>query len=118
MGENIAARFVKRHGFRIIIRNYRKKWGELDIVAFKDGILHVFEVKSTKVSHFTEIRDRHRLEDNVHNNKLARIRRTVQTFLVETGRGVEVDFYFHVITVKIDARHLRNRICWIKNVVL
>jgi putative endonuclease len=118
MGESVSVRFLKRQGFSIIARNYRKKWGELDIVALKDGALHIFEVKSTKVSREIPFRDIHRLEDNVHEQKLRRIRRTIQTFLAETHRRADSDFYFHVLAVRMDLHQRKASIYWIKNVVL
>jgi putative endonuclease len=35
-GEQLAAEHLSRRGFRIVERNYRTRWGELDIVGF-DG---------------------------------------------------------------------------------
>ena len=46
IGENIACMFLVKRGFKVIGRNYLKKWGEIDIIAEKQGILHFVEVKS------------------------------------------------------------------------
>ena len=47
-GEELAAAFLERNGFKLIERNFRCKGGEVDIVA-KDGKTLVFvEVKSRK----------------------------------------------------------------------
>lgn len=52
LGEDLAAKFLKRNGFTIIIRNYRKKYGELDIIAENEGDLVFIEVKTrTTESH-------------------------------------------------------------------
>lgn len=49
-GEALAAEHLVRRGFRILDRNYRTRFGELDIVAF-DGCTLVFcEVKSRTVN--------------------------------------------------------------------
>ena len=40
IGENIAVRFLMKHGFSILERNYTKKWGEIDIIAKKDGKIY------------------------------------------------------------------------------
>ena len=40
-----------KHSFKILDRNYRKKWGEIDIVAKKDNILHFIEVKTIQCSY-------------------------------------------------------------------
>lgn len=46
MGEEAAAKFLKKNGYRIITQNFRCRWGELDIIA-KDGDVLVFvEVKT------------------------------------------------------------------------
>lgn len=45
-GEDLAAAHLVRRGFRILDRNYRTRWGELDIVAFDGRTLAFCEVKS------------------------------------------------------------------------
>jgi putative endonuclease len=46
-GENFASRYLQKIGWRIIERNNRKKWGELDIVAVApDKVLVFVEVKT------------------------------------------------------------------------
>jgi putative endonuclease len=51
-GEDIAAAYLKNRGYRIIERNYKCLFGEIDIVA-KDGDTVVFvEVKSRKSEKF------------------------------------------------------------------
>jgi putative endonuclease len=45
-GENVAARFLRNLGYKIIVRNFRCEVGEIDIIA-RDGKVLVFvEVKS------------------------------------------------------------------------
>jgi len=46
LGEHFAANYLVSRHFIIKEKNYRKKWGELDIIAEKDGLLHFIEVKS------------------------------------------------------------------------
>lgn len=50
LGEDIAVIFLEKRGFQVIDRNYRKKTGEIDIVAHKDGFYYVIEVKTLKIS--------------------------------------------------------------------
>src|ERR1700733_5141280 len=47
-GEQLAAEHLTRRGFRILERNYRTRWGELDIVAFDGQVLAFCEVKSRR----------------------------------------------------------------------
>ena len=48
LGEDIAARFLSRKGYRILGRNIRTFLGEIDIVARKKGFLVFVEVKTRK----------------------------------------------------------------------
>ena len=44
--EDLAAAFLKKHGYRIIVRNKRFKIGEIDIVAMDGDTLVFIEVRS------------------------------------------------------------------------
>lgn len=57
IGENIATKHLKKLGFKILDRNYRKKCGEIDIVAKKGDILHFVEVKSVSRETFSPQKD-------------------------------------------------------------
>jgi putative endonuclease len=49
-GEQLAVEHLERRGFVIVDRNYRTRWGELDVVA-RDGRALVFcEVKTRRAS--------------------------------------------------------------------
>jgi putative endonuclease len=51
-GESIAARHLKKCGYKILEQNYRNKIGEIDLVA-RDGETIVFvEVKTRRSDHF------------------------------------------------------------------
>ncbi len=50
LGEDLAADHLVRRGFRILERNYRTRWGELDIVAFDGTTLTFVEVKTRKLA--------------------------------------------------------------------
>lgn len=45
-GENIACKFLEKQGFKIIARNVRTRFGEMDVVAWKKGVIHFVEVKT------------------------------------------------------------------------
>lgn len=48
-GENLAQQYLLEQGFTLLHRNWRNGRYEIDLVAEKDGLLHVIEVK-TRVS--------------------------------------------------------------------
>lgn len=48
IGEAIAARYLVKHGFSIIARNFTVPGvGEIDLIAYKGGTFHFVEVKSS-----------------------------------------------------------------------
>ena len=51
-GEDLAAEYLTRKGFRIAARNWRCRFGELDIVAAGDGFLCFVEVKLRRSNQF------------------------------------------------------------------
>ena len=46
-GEELAADFLKKHGYKIVQTNYRCSRGEIDIIAQQGGCLVFFEVRTT-----------------------------------------------------------------------
>ena len=49
-GEQLAAEHLERLGYELVERNFRTRWGELDIVARRDGTLVFCEVKARRAS--------------------------------------------------------------------
>ncbi len=111
-GEDIACFYLQKHGFFIQERNHLRKWGEIDIVAVKDEILHFIEVKSV-----TQGSSDYRPEENVHALKQKKLRRVIQTFLNEGKYGPDVEFKFHVITV-IHSGTGKARVKMISDIIL
>jgi putative endonuclease len=45
-GEDLAARFLKKQGYRILERNFSTRSGEIDLIALHDGAVVFVEVKT------------------------------------------------------------------------
>ena len=118
LGEDIACKFLVRNGFRILARNYAKKWGELDVIGTKNGDLNFFEVKSISGTVKDAVRDGRKPEDNVNTFKARQISRMIQTYLAESGGGVESKFQFHVLSVYMNMTTHRAHVKWLKDIIL
>ncbi len=119
LGEDLACRFLMKRGYVIIARNYLKPWGEIDIVAEKGKKLYFYEVKA--VTHVTRSKvsgeTSHRPEENVHPYKIAKLRRVIETYLLERAPESQ-EWEFGVITAKISEKERTARIELIPDIVL
>jgi putative endonuclease len=75
-GEEVAAQHLRRRGFEIIERNYRTRWGELDLVAFDGRTLVFCEVKTRRLTSGGS-----RPFDSLHERKRAQVRRMARQWL-------------------------------------
>lgn len=116
MGEDFACNFLKDMGFKIVERNYFKKWGELDIVVKKGEIIHFIEVKTVSRENNFYQNDHYKPEDNLHPWKLKRLGRIVESYLLE--KDIENDWQFDVVTVYLDKEKKLLKIDFLEDLVL
>ena len=77
-GEDVAAQLLEGHGLRIVARNYRTRFGEIDIVA-RDGDCLVFvEVRLRAHSRFGGA------VESVDPRKRSRLASAAQLYLMQT----------------------------------
>ncbi len=121
IGEGVAAKYLETKGFRILERNYLRKWGEIDIVAEKGSILSFVEVKtvSREMRHpGSRETSGFRPEENVHPAKLRRLHRAVQTYLLDHKVPEDKEWRIDVACVYLDHKTRRARVEMIENVIL
>ncbi len=129
LGEDFACEWLNKEGYRVIERNYLKKWGEIDIIVKKGNKIHFIEVKAVSrdlsaetgtlegnVTHVTS--DGYRAEDNMHPWKLQRLGRAIQSYLLDRDVSEDVDWQFDVITVQIDTKRNTFRVFLLPDIVL
>lgn len=120
LGESVAERYMIRKGHRILDRNYRQKWGEIDVISQKKKRVHFIEVKTVSevLLGNGEVRgaDAYRPEDNIHPRKLERLHRAIQSYLYE--RKIDYDWQIDVVTVRLDIRNRRAKVVYLDNVIL
>lgn len=97
LAENLAEEFLKKRGFTILDRNFRKPWGEIDIVAKKDNVMVFVEVKANRedIQGFEP-------ELRAGSTKLHKVARTAKTYLSSKNIGLETEWRIDVIAVVFD----------------
>jgi len=122
IGENIATDYLSMKGYSIVERNFRRKAGEIDIIASKNRGIYFVEVKSVVLEKLelnnNKILNSYRPEDNMHENKAKRLKRTIILYLSEHKYDDDYEWQFDVITVEIDQKNKNVRINHIKDIIL
>jgi putative endonuclease len=110
IGEQVATDFLIRRGFRIIERNYRRPWGEIDVIAERDGLVRFVEVKTLSRDFLDDVsreNNEYRPEEQVHPWKLRKIARTAETYMNATKDTRE--YQIDVVGVFLNMRTRRAR---------
>jgi len=98
-GELEAAAFLEKKGYRILERNYRSRYGEIDIIA-EDGRVVVFvEVKARGSDRFGAP------TASVDERKQKKLLLTAQ-FYIESRRLFDSDLRFDVVGIETDGGKL------------
>lgn len=121
-GEDVAFKYLRREGHKLLKKNYTRKWGEIDIVTYnkKTKTIHFVEVKSVscenldKASVDTEILGP---EERIDDKKLKRISRAIQTYITE-NRLSRLGWQFDVLVVFLDTDRKEAKIKELKNVII
>lgn len=99
LGEEKVAQYLESRGFRVVERNYTRKWGELDIVAEKGSVLHFIEVKTITLKDNISRENTFRPEDNMHVWKARRLRRALETYIMDREVDEDQEWQFDLACV-------------------
>ncbi len=87
-----AVSFLQKEGFVIIKTNFYSRFGEIDIIASKAGVLHFVEVKSGL--------DYESAINNITPSKLQKLLKTAQVYLKKNA--LDMDYTFDAVIVTPD----------------
>jgi putative endonuclease len=96
LGEDLACQALKKKGYRILERNYRCRYGEIDIVARKSDCLVFVEVRTKTGTAFGTP------EESVTTQKKQRLTASVMSYLESHG-GLPEDWRVDFVAVDLDA---------------
>ncbi|WP_324172131.1 YraN family protein [Sulfurimonas sp.] len=89
VAEDKAYKFLDENGFMIVERNFYSRFGEIDIIASKDEVLHFIEVKSGL--------DYESAIQNITPSKLRKFIKTLNVYMKKNA--LDVDFSVDAIVI-------------------
>jgi len=95
-GENLALQFLRRKGYKIIIRNFSCRLGEIDIIARQGETTVFIEVKTRSSCEFGLP------QEAIKREKIKHLLRCAQ-FYIKKYADPEGDFRFDVVSVVLGA---------------
>lgn len=104
-GEQLAVDFLLENNYKIIERNYRFDKAEVDIIAQKDGILAIIEVKTRSSLDFGNP------QDFVKPKQIKNLVKAVDEYITENNLDMEVRFDIIAIVKngkEYEIEHLEN----------
>lgn len=107
VGEEIAIEYLKENNYKILEKNYKRPWGEIDIIAQKDKKIIFFEVKTLKRCGFLP-------EESITQKKKIILQRTAEIYIQE--KKISLERQIDVIGIEFIAkdrcflRHTENAI--------
>lgn len=104
-GEDLAVDFLTKQGYEILERNYTFQKAEVDIIAKKEAVLAVVEVKTRSTNVFGNP------QDFLKPKQIQRIVKAVDHYVTSNQMDVEVRFDIIAIIkngTQFDIEHLEN----------
>lgn len=119
-GELIVRSWLKNKGFLIVADNYQKPWGEIDIIAAAENVIHFVEVKTVSYDSKAFLRAAvqkggWRPEEQVHVKKMQKIQRTIESWLLENQ--YEGKWQIDVAAVRLVPQERYATVKFIDNVI-
>ncbi|MDD5372388.1 MAG: YraN family protein [Sulfurimonas sp.] len=97
--EDRACEFLLNNGFMVVERNFYSRFGEIDIIAIKDKVLHFVEVKSA-IEYELAVQ-------NITKSKLSKLIKTGDVYLKKNALNVDY-MYDAIIVTPQKIWHLEN----------
>ena len=92
-GELSAYRYLRQQGYKIVARNYRKSFGEVDLIGWDGDTLAFIEVKSRTSQ------ARGRPEEAVHRGKQRQICRVAREYR-SRNRLHDINYRFDIVSIE------------------
>tara|TARA_A100001015_G_scaffold320849_1_gene448796 strand:- start:3070 stop:3489 length:420 start_codon:yes stop_codon:yes gene_type:complete len=111
--ENLACDWLMGHKLKLEESNFRRRYGEIDLIMKDQGCLVFVEVRYRKNTTFGSA------EESVNQKKCQRLIATAENYLLINGYGINTNLRFDVVAISpAKESDLHCTINWIKNILL
>ncbi len=123
LGEDIAIKYLEKHEYKILDRNYRKPWGEIDIIASENIGKNQFLARQSQELVFIEVKTQNqefewRPEENITRHKKRQLSRIVTTYLKSNKIPEDQNWRVDVLAITLDFKTKNAQIEHIENITL
>ena len=100
IGEDLACKFLKKNTYAIVEKNYRSRYGEVDIIASESDTLCFIEVKARSSTNYGLP------EEFVDKKKQQKIIKSTLSYLEKKNES-EKNVRFDIVSVDLEAKQCR-----------
>lgn len=111
LGEKIAEKYLRKKRYKILTQNFKRKWGELDLVAKKKRNIIFFEVKTISA------REGFAPEDEIGWKKKKQLIKMSQIYLSENKIPFDSPWQIDIIAVEISPDFKKAKVRHFPNAV-
>ncbi|OGI17433.1 MAG: hypothetical protein A3J63_03805 [Candidatus Moranbacteria bacterium RIFCSPHIGHO2_02_FULL_40_12b] len=117
IGEDAAAKYLKKKGYKILERNYfnplGRRLGEIDIVAEKEKEIIFVEVKTRVAKNYSDTLP----EENINRSKLHKLNKIAVSY-IRNKHLWNYPYHFDAISVLYDEAEKKTQVRHLKNVFI
>jgi len=105
-GENLAVKYLEKKGYKILCRNFRTKFSEIDIIAETNTHLIFVEVK------YRTNKSYGRAEDSISDRKIGKLEAAAKIYINNFYKGKRKNFQIDAVAInnfdKLEINHYKN----------
>ncbi|MBN2120348.1 MAG: YraN family protein [Candidatus Omnitrophica bacterium] len=110
LGEDIAKRYLQKKGYKIIERNYKTKYTEIDLIARDRKTLVFIEVRTKTKEEFGIP------EESLNHNKINKLIRGATAYMIQ--KRYEIDYRIDAVCIVLEKNKKIRRLAHYQGVTL
>jgi putative endonuclease len=104
-GEDYAHEVLLKKGHKILARNFHSRYGEIDIISEKDGIIYFFEVKTRRTTSLNYP------EESITYRKKQKMLQTAERFIENAPDAQHKTWRFFLFGILLEGQKIKKIEC-------